>query len=129
MIQIKPMHVASPLGRGGRRILEDLSKELLQLEGQEEAIIITRGWIERQHSYVLAEIQSDWCLCAMTTRYGPDETVNLHEESSRKSVSSASWLFLAMYDKILYKSRKETTEELFHFLAEIRENIKDPGLH
>ena len=60
--------------------------------------------------------------------YVPDEIVYLHKESSRKNVNSASWLFLAMYDKILYKSRKEATEELFHFLAEIRENIKDPGL-
>ena len=53
----------------------------------------------------------------------------LHKESFRKNVNSATWLFLAMYDKILYKSRKEAIEELFQFLAaEIRENIKDPGL-
>lgn len=59
----------------------------------------------------------------------PHEIVYLHKESSRKNVNSASWLFLAMYDKILYKSRKEAREELFQFLAaEIRENIKDPGL-
>ena len=42
--------------------------------------------------------------------YVLDEIVYLHKESSRKNVNSASWLFLAMYDKILYKSRKEATE-------------------
>lgn len=106
------------------------SKELLkQLEGQGRGYYYHQRLEERQHvlrtgrKYRVADA---WC--AMTTGYGPDEIVNLHEESSRKSVNSASWLFLAMYDKILYKSRKETTEELFHFLAGIRENIKDPGL-
>ena len=58
-----------------------------------------------------------------------NEIVYLHKESSRKNVNSDTWLFLAMHDKILYKSRKEAIEELFQFLAaEIRKNIKDPGL-
>lgn len=124
MTQIKPlMHVASPLGRRkedpGRS-----SKELLKATGRtgKRLLLLPEAGGKGNLCYVLAENTVTDAWCAMTAEYGPDETVNLHE-SSRKSVSSASWLFLAMYDKILYKSRKETTEELFHFLAEIRENI------
>ena len=56
--------------------------------------------------------------------------MNLHKELFRKNVKSANWLFLAMYDKILYKSEKEknTKKELFQFQAEVRGNIKDPEL-
>ena len=43
---------------------------------------------------------------------------------------SANWLFFAIYDKVLYEKEREryADEELLKFQAEIRKNIKDPGL-
>lgn len=60
----------------------------------------------------------------MDDRNVPNTKVNLCKEIFRKNVRSANWLFLTMYNKVLYKKEKKREVLKMNFFSLMQKSEK-----